>query len=452
MLKPLQILKNFTERGARNSANDAATIQSMHDSSVALGAECKVSEAADFSNSDVMSILNKALRTQFKGTYNYPYINDLYDDYVVFSADYDSNGGFFKCDYSVDANGSVSLGIPASVVRKVTYIEPGASTTESADIESDCVQLVENGDNSELREAKTRMLKLITEGWGSSGYYPADVLKRDGPKVFKAGTHNYIDHLTLDEEKRKPEGYVNRLASVLTEDAQWYDDYKGHGPGLYARAKIRDDFAAFLETFGDNIGMSIRATGKLKEGEAENKRGKIIEAITGAKSVDYVTIPGAGGKVLELFESARNGAQVETQVIGDDTMAVDETAFNELKTLVESLATQNARLSESITMRDARDHATRKLADPSIKLHQQTKDRILTDVVLATPLTESKAIDFKAFDALIEAAVAKEVQYLSSVGVFGTIRGFGDTKPASETPVDTAKEFASFQESLSALD
>lgn len=455
---PLQRLRALFEKGARNNANDAIMIQTMHDHSVSLGAECtSMSEAADFSQSDVMTLLNTAVRKQFKDQYSYPYICDVFDDYLVFMANY-SQSSCYRCDYSVSDSGSVTLGTPIAVVRKVTYIEPNTTPASESDVSeaelvSDCVQLVENGDNTELIEANTRMLKLIAPGWGSSGYYPADVLKRDGPNVFKAGTHNYIDHLTATEEKQKPEGYLDRLASVLTEDAKWYDDYNGNGAGLYAKAKVKPEFDTFLETFGANIGTSIRANGKVKEGIVDNKKGTIIEAITSAKSVDYVTVAGAGGKVLDLVESAKSTGKtnvvVESKVKEPTNMATDQ-EFTALQETVNRLVTQNARLAESLTMRDAREYAARKLSNPAVKLHAATKDRILDGLVVSAPLTESGAIDYKAFDTLIETAVSNEVGYLSSVGAFGKINGFGSSKSTSETQPQ-AITLETFTESLKEL-
>lgn len=454
MLKPLEKLKAFIEKGARNNANDASMIQTMHDHSVSLGATCAVSEAADFSNNDVMTLLNTAVKKQFKDNYSYPYICDIYDDNLVFSADY-SQTGCYRCDYSVSENGAVTLGTPVAVVRKVTYIEPSAAMGESdeTDIESDSVALVET-DETDLTEAKTRVVKLIAPGWGSSGYYPADVLKRDGPNVFKAGLHNFIDHPTPIEEKERPEGSLNKLASVLTEDATWKDDYKGFGPGLYSKIKANDVFGSFLDGFSDNIGMSIRASGKVKIGEADGKRGPIVESITTAKSVDYVTLPGAGGKVLELFESTRNKSQlVDVKTVesnGETTMTDQE--LKEIKDAVAALTTQNARLIESNIMRDAREYAARKLDNPAIKLHAATKLRILDGLVVSTPLTEAGNIDVVAFNALIETAVTNEVGYLTNVGAYGKISGFGSSAPIETQPFDATKSFESLQESLKLLD
>lgn len=448
MLKPLEILKAFIEKGARNSANDAAMHQTIHDHSVSLGAVCSVSEAADFSNNDVMTLLNSAVKKEFKNQYSYPYIQDVYDDYLVFSSDY-SSASCVKCSYNVSEGGIVTLGTPTAVVRKVTYIEPSSVTQESGEIEleGDSVALVENVDNvveNELLEAKSRVVKLIAPGWGSSGYYPADVLKRDGPNVFKAGLHNFIDHPTAIEERDRPEGSLNKLASTLLEDATWKDDYKGHGPGLYSTAKVNDTFGDFLGAFSDNIGMSIRASGKVKIGEIDGKKGPIVESITAAKSVDYVTLPGAGGKVLELFESSRKNVDIkesgvpimadEKDKVIDPTIALQET-INRL----------NARFVRS----EATSYVGRVLLP--LKVKESVKARISDTVLRDIPLNGAGDIDVTKFDAAIKAAVDNETSYLNSVGVFGQITGFGESGTKNPEPIKIDDAMKRLDESLAQL-
>jgi hypothetical protein len=446
--------KKLIEKGARNSANDATMIQSMHDNSVSLGATCAVNEAADFSNNDVMTLLNTAVKKQFKAEYSYPYIYDVFDDNLVFGANY-SASSCYRVDYSVNENGAVTLGQPVAVVRKVTYIEPNTVTSESdvseAELISDSVALIETVE-TDLTEANTRMLKLIAPGWGSSGYYSADVLKRDAG-VFKAGTHNYIDHLTEQEKKHKPEGFVDRLASVLKEDAKWYDDYNGHGAGLYAPATVKGNFNEFLNTFGTHIGTSINANGKVKIGEAENKKGPIIEAITGCRSVDYVTVPGAGGKVLDLVESLKNNGGI-VQITPDNKIkvAVLVEKEKEVNNMSDQTALQETinRLNAKLTKTEATQYARTKIN--VLRVKDAVKDRIVADCVRTIPLDESGDIDFGKFDTLIEASVKGETDYLTSVGALGKISGFGGSATPNTQQIDTAKAFSDFQESLKELD
>ena len=63
------------------------------------------------------------------------------------------------------------------------------------------------------------LVKIISPGRGSSGYYTKELLERDGPQIFKRGTLMYINHATAAEEAARPEGDYSKLAAVTTADA-----------------------------------------------------------------------------------------------------------------------------------------------------------------------------------------------------------------------------------------
>jgi hypothetical protein len=157
----------------------------------------------------------------------------------------------------------------------------------------------------------TMPVKLIQPGWGSSGYYSADVLKRDGPSVFKAGTHMFVDHPGFSEEADRPERSIRDIGGVLATDA-WWDPNGAKGPGLYAKAKPVEAFRPLLDELAPNIGVSIRAHGTAKSGEAEGKRGPIIEKLLAdaMTSADFVTVAGAGGQIVlaEAWRKVREDA------------------------------------------------------------------------------------------------------------------------------------------------
>jgi hypothetical protein len=85
---------------------------------------------------------------------------------------------------------------------------PAKESADELHLTSDLVPLVE----ASKRKDGTVPLKIIDAGWGSSGYYSADVLKRDGPKVFTSGLHMYLDHPSVTEEADRPERSVKDLA------------------------------------------------------------------------------------------------------------------------------------------------------------------------------------------------------------------------------------------------
>lgn len=142
-------------------------------------------------------------------------------------------------------------------------------------------------------------IDLITPGWGSSGYYAASVLEQAATDaVFAAGTHMYLDHQTAIEQMDRPEGSVMNLAAVLMEDATW------NGTALTARARVFSSYAPALAEMRESIGVSIRASAEVSQGEAEGRRGQIIERLVDATSVDFVTKAGRGGRISEVLENA----------------------------------------------------------------------------------------------------------------------------------------------------
>ncbi|GII87070.1 hypothetical protein Ssi03_50600 [Sphaerisporangium siamense] len=143
---------------------------------------------------------------------------------------------------------------------------------------------------------------LIREGWGSSGYYSEALLRRDGAKTWPAGTQMYLDHPSVSESAERPERSVRDLASVTLTDAQWDPALRG----LVAEVQVFPQWRDLLnEEFARAIGLSIRAAGTVEYGEAEGRQGPLVASLDDGVSVDWVTKAGAGGRVLELIESAR---------------------------------------------------------------------------------------------------------------------------------------------------
>ncbi len=156
----------------------------------------------------------------------------------------------------------------------------------------------------EQRPGRLRIRLIEGDRQGSSGYYPADMLKRDGPKVFGKGTHLYVNHPTISEDVERPERSVYDLAGALTTDARY------EGDGLYAEVELAPHHR-WIEGVKDMIGMSIRASGTVEPSSVESIRGPVVTSLTHAESVDFVTAAGAGGKIVALLESARQHIAAE---------------------------------------------------------------------------------------------------------------------------------------------
>jgi len=143
----------------------------------------------------------------------------------------------------------------------------------------------------------TIRIRIISPGWGSSGYYSSTVLEKAAP-LYKSGTKMFLNHPTRSEVKERPERDLNQLAGYLSSDAK-YERNGAYGPGLYADAKLMPGKVDFIRSAAPVIGISHYCEGKTTHGTAEGRTGPIIEAITAVQSVDIVTTPGRGGAIIQ---------------------------------------------------------------------------------------------------------------------------------------------------------
>lgn len=141
---------------------------------------------------------------------------------------------------------------------------------------------------------------------GSSGFYPASMLRRDA-SVFREGLPVFLDHPGVTESYDRPERSVRDLAGRLATAAVY------EGDGLYADVEVFAHWAPVIEAMADHIGMSIRASGTVEPSTEESVRGPIVTSLAEATSVDFVTAAGAGGKIVALLESARSEGELLRQ-------------------------------------------------------------------------------------------------------------------------------------------
>jgi hypothetical protein len=94
----------------------------------------------------------------------------------------------------------------------------------------------------------------------------------------------------------RPERSLADLAGVLAEDARWSNTPE---PGLYARVQVFAPYRDVIREMAPHIGVSHYVSGESKPGNAEGRQGNIITMIAHVRSVDFVTVAGRGGAILE---------------------------------------------------------------------------------------------------------------------------------------------------------
>lgn len=236
-------------------------------------------------------------------------------------------------------------------------------------------------------------VRIIQAGQGSTGFYPAEVLKEHGPTAFPKGTHCYVDH---GQGTRSPDD----IAGVLDSDTEFVEDDEG----LYSTIKFTSRGMKIVEELKDDVGLSIHASGTIDEEG-------VVQSIEHSRlnSVDIVSRAGANGAILELLESFREQSGENYDKISSEQNIVSENAGaderekmteEDIKAVAtaisEALAPQFAALSEALKpevepaeTEDAPDLVAAVEAAVEADLPKVQRESVVAAVAAGTPLEEA---------------------------------------------------------------
>ena len=201
----------------------------------------------------------------------------------------------------------------------------------------------------ELREQNALEIRavLIEPGWGNTrdnNYYPAEVLARDA-HIFENTKMYVTNHVDEEVNVRNEVGQIMKCPDGFTETG-----------GIIARVGIFDPiFAENIRNRAelgvlDGLHDSIAASGS-REGdyEQDGREGYKVTELSSARSVEFVPQAGAGGRVIELIESAADtGGKVvdEKEKQAAEEKAAEEKAAAEKKAADEKEAAKKKKEDE----------------------------------------------------------------------------------------------------------
>ena len=292
-----------------------------------------------------------------------------------------------------------------------------------------------------------------------SRYYPAEMLKRDFG-VFE-GQKMYADHPTETEEKELPERSIKDSSWVaVLKDVMVDED----GVVTGVAEIIESWLMAKLATLRDKkllseMGISINAVGVASKATIDGAETLVIEELTGARSVDFVTEPGASGLVT-LYESDRNRdvdlvdlsglrerrpglikaleADIRSEITKEVKKAMEnEERITELEGQITTLTTERDGLKEAAEeavkeKAKAEAQATIKEAVDKAELPDAAKERLI-----------ERFKDAESADGIAEAITA-EVDYIAKLAESGKVKNLGPSK------TDTEKDTKDLRESFKA--
>lgn len=248
--------------------------------------------------------------------YGYLWTKEIYLDHPVLGSVLvvDNKGECFAVEYTETAEGGFEFA-DETAWRKVipTYVYARETTSESEETETEetaveelaesesgsVVELIEDGKGD---EPLILNVAVIQPGWGNRAhnhYYAKDMLKRDAG-IFEGVKMYTTDHRSDEKSVRTEVSQVLKCPVGFTEAG-----------APIARIGVFDETFAKSIRNRHKLGVlnslhcSILASGKVRPGDFElnGRKGRYVEAITSAQSVDWVTQAGAGGHALSLAES-----------------------------------------------------------------------------------------------------------------------------------------------------
>lgn len=241
--------------------------------------------------------------------------------------------------------------------------------------------------------AKRRAKLLAADVWGSSAYYPAEVLARDAEAVFVPGTKMYENHFTESEEGERPEGDVSKMVGKLISHGVYEAD-NPEGPGVYADVEFYPSYVDRINEIGDDVGLSVRGKAASENNEMAGRFGPVVTQLATIHSVDVVTTAGAGGKIVSILESAGPMAGEPIYTEGEQSVTVTKDEFTAgLAELKESIATA---LAEAITgmttdLREALKPAAAEVIEPVAETAPAVEPAAEIDhVALATEVAKAE--------------------------------------------------------------
>ena len=293
---------------------------------------------------------------------------------------------------------------------------------------------------------------VIQPGFNKSKtrYYQAAALERDHG-VFD-GLKMYLDHPTKADERARPEGSIQDWVANLTETAI------GPAGEVQGKAVIIDpafqgkvDLLAERSQLG-TIGLSIRAVGDVKNAVIEGVKTLSVEGLPAARSVDFVTEPGAGGRVItEAEQSVYDLDLVNAERVRERRPDIIETLRREFiqessrpskedppmtdpKLLEEAQRVAKEAEDKAALAQHQLEESNKRLAELEAgekrRLAQESVAKLVTEAKLpelvAARVTARFAEAAEASEEAIKAAIQEETDYAKKLAGAGRVRGLGE--------------------------
>lgn len=403
------------------------------------------SESYEAIRDQVCAALQNQVRVEQNSYDAYSWIQNLYSDKVVYAL----GGEYYQRSYTITGD-TVTFGDAVEV--EMSWTPVGESQRALVGEVAQVKEAAYDASKGELT------VKIIQPGFsknqtkGRQRYYPAETIRKSH-KIFE-GAKMFGDHQTDKEAKEKPEGSVHNWVANLGET--WVEEADG---AAYGKATVIDPaFKAKLENLKSagllsEMGVSIRCAAECSEGKVEGRDAMVIESLLSARSVDFVTYAGAGGRVetLESDESEDHLDLISETRLREkrpDLVELIESKFQSEdivnKTLEQQLQEANTQLAAANTQL-ATEKKRADTSEAKVQEAEKTAKKATAQVEIAKLINESKLPEKaqerlkKQFSEAIEVAgvaeaISFEKEYLKSVGSAAVVKNLGENAENKSEP------------------
>jgi hypothetical protein len=268
-------------------------------------------EGAETSLDDRMSAVRNAVQKAYSaGPGEYCYVEVVFDDYVIVrkSGASGKRDSLWKVTYTAGDDGTVSLGDTSTQV-KVAYVP----LKEGEDAHGQVFGPIEEAGATTPTGKRWNVL-LIQEGMSSNRKNYGRKALREAVDLYR-GARMYLDH---EESARRfgrsvkdIAGFITDPKPVLLSTAHEAEDATGAGmrfgiagTAVVTKPEVREALLdAWQEGQVDLFGLSHVAEGEATAVMGPSGPFHDVTRITKVTSVDFVTNPAAGGRVLRLVAS-----------------------------------------------------------------------------------------------------------------------------------------------------
>jgi len=303
-------------------------------------------------------------------------------------------------------------------------------------------------------KGKARVI-IIQPGFNATKdrYYPKEMLKRDY-KIFE-GVKMYADHPTKTEDEELPERSIRAWVATLS-NVQVDESGVVTGVAEIIEPWLKEKLGLLQEKgLLNNMGISINAVGSATKSKIDGVETTVIEKLIAARSVDFVTEPGAGGVVTfyeadrthdidlielaalrerrpDLVKTIETEATAEIQKEVKHKMEMEETIKENEKTIADLT-------EENKTLKEAAEKAENEKAIAETKA---TVDEAVGKADLPDPAKKRVLAQFKESKTAdgLEDAIKAEQEYVAELSEAGKVKGMGSTEPSKDGGKDALRE------------